>query len=56
MRKAKSPGRRRYVSAIGAAIFLLTALLATVGCGSSNDNGGGGGSGGKVDVVGYSTP
>ena len=56
MRKAISPGRRRYVSAIGAAIFLLTALLATVGCGSSNNNGGGGGSGGKVDVVGYSTP
>jgi len=25
-------------------------------CGSSNDNGSGGGSGGKVDVVGYSTP
>ncbi len=56
MRKAISPGRRRYASAIGAAIFLLTALLAAVGCGSSNDNGGGGGSGGKVDVVGYSTP
>jgi len=56
MRKPISPGRRRYASAIGAAIFLLTALLATVGCGSSNDNGGGGGSGGKVDVVGYSTP
>ncbi len=56
MRKAISPGRRHYVSAIGAAIFLLTALLAAVGCGSSNDNGGGGGSGGKVDVVGYSTP
>ncbi|MEK6252199.1 MAG: sulfate ABC transporter substrate-binding protein [Actinomycetota bacterium] len=53
MPKAISPGRRRYVSAIGAAIFLLTALLATVGCGSSNDNGGGG-SGGKVDVVAYS--
>jgi sulfate/thiosulfate transport system substrate-binding protein len=56
MPKAISPGRRPYVSAIGAAIFLLTALLATVGCGSSNDSGGGGGSGGKVDVVGYSTP
>ncbi len=56
MRKAISPGRRRYASAIGAAIFLLTALLATVGCGSSSDNGGGGGSGGNVDVVGYSTP
>ncbi|HEY8779178.1 MAG TPA: sulfate ABC transporter substrate-binding protein [Solirubrobacterales bacterium] len=56
MRKPISPGRRRYASAIGAAIFLLTALLATVGCGSSNDNGSGGGSGGKVDVVGYSTP
>jgi sulfate/thiosulfate-binding protein len=56
MPKAISPGRRRYVSATGAAIFLLTALLAAVGCGSSNDNGGGGGSGGKVDVVGYSTP
>jgi len=58
MRKPISPGRRRYASAIGAAIFLLTALLATVGCGSSNDNSGGSSSsgGGKVDVVGYSTP
>jgi sulfate/thiosulfate-binding protein len=56
MHKAISRSRRRYLSAIGAAIFLLTALLATVGCGSSNDNSGGGGSGGKVDVVGYSTP
>jgi sulfate/thiosulfate transport system substrate-binding protein len=58
MRKAVSPGRRRYVSAMGAAIFLLTVLVAAVGCGSSDDNGGssGGGGGGKIDLVGYSTP
>ena len=60
MRKEVSPGRRRYVSAMGAAIFLLTVLLVAVGCGSSDDNGGssggGGGGGGKIDLVGYSTP
>jgi sulfate/thiosulfate transport system substrate-binding protein len=51
MRKA-SPGRRRYVPAISAAILLLTVLLAAAGCGSSDDSS----SGGKVSVVGYSTP
>ena len=60
MRKeGPSASRRSIVARFGAAAVLLTALLATIGCGSSSDNGGGGsssGGGGKIDVVGYSTP
>ena len=57
MRKeGPSASRRSIVARFGAGAVLLTALLATIGCGSSSDSGSGGGSGGKVDVVGYSTP
>lgn len=47
----RSPGRRSALSAFGAAILLLASLFAAAGCGSSSSS-----SGGKVDVVGYSTP
>jgi sulfate/thiosulfate-binding protein len=47
--------RRRSLAAIGAAFVLLLSALALAACGSSSDSSGGG-SGGKVDVVGYSTP
>jgi sulfate/thiosulfate-binding protein len=57
MGKAVTRLPRRTMTVLGAAAFVLTVLLAAVGCGSSDDNGGGGsGGGGKVDVVGYSTP
>jgi sulfate/thiosulfate transport system substrate-binding protein len=52
MHKAFSPGRTRLFSATGLAALLLVGLLASAGCGSSSS----GSSGGKIDVVGYSTP
>jgi sulfate/thiosulfate transport system substrate-binding protein len=55
MGKAVTRLRRRTMTVLGPAIFVLTLLLATVGCGSSDDSGSSGG-GGKVEVVGYSTP
>ena len=52
--------RQRSLAAIGAAILLLLSSLALAACGGSDDeasgSSGSGGSGGKVDVVGYSTP
>jgi sulfate/thiosulfate transport system substrate-binding protein len=53
MPKASPPGRTRVLSSIGAAALLFIALLVTAGCGSSSSNAS---SGGKIDVVGYSTP
>jgi sulfate/thiosulfate transport system substrate-binding protein len=51
--------RRRSLAAIGAAFLLLISALAIAACGGSDDNASGSGSsssGGKVDIVGYSTP
>jgi sulfate/thiosulfate-binding protein len=48
---ALSP-RRRPLAAIGAALLLLFAAIAVSACGSSDSSSGGG----KLDIVGYSTP
>jgi sulfate/thiosulfate transport system substrate-binding protein len=57
MRHAEPPHRRRSVTAIGAALLIPTLLLAAAGCGGGDDGQATGASGGgKVDVVGYSTP
>jgi sulfate/thiosulfate transport system substrate-binding protein len=58
MRKAEPRHGRRSVTAIGTALCILTFLLAAAGCGGGDDGQGSGASdgGGKVDVVGYSTP
>jgi sulfate/thiosulfate transport system substrate-binding protein len=53
--KAAFGARRFPIAILGAAILLLSLAVAATGCGSS-DSSNGGGSGGKVDVVGYSTP
>ena len=54
MRTEASKPRRRPLVALGA-FLLLAAALFLGACGSSDDSSGGG-SGGKIDVVGYSTP
>lgn len=54
MRNARKVTRRRSVA--GLFIGLLALGLVVAGCGSSSDSGGSSGSGGKLDVVGYSTP
>jgi sulfate transport system substrate-binding protein len=58
MRNARKVTRRRSVTAVLlAAVFALAIVVG--GCGSSSDDSsssGGSGSGGKLDVVGYSTP
>jgi len=57
MGNARKDTRRRSVS-IGLLAALLALAIAVVGagCGSSDDSASGSSSGGKVDVVGYSTP
>jgi sulfate/thiosulfate transport system substrate-binding protein len=55
MRNARKVTRRRGVNAaLLAALFALAVVIA--GCGSSSDESSGSSSGGKLDVVGYSTP
>src|SRR5262245_23359724 len=55
MRNARKATRRRSVTvALPAALFALLVALIATGCGSSNDSSSS--SGGKLDVVGYSTP
>lgn len=68
MRNARNTRRRSVKAGFGAALLTLLIALFAVGCGggddssSSSDTGGGdtgsssGSSGGKLDVVGYSTP
>jgi sulfate transport system substrate-binding protein len=69
MRNARNTRRRSVKAGLGAALLTLLVALFAVGCGggddstsSSSDTGGtdtgssSGGSGGKLDVVGYSTP
>ena len=48
--------RRRSLAAIGASLLILLSGLVLAACGSSDDSSGSGGSGGKIEVVGYSTP
>jgi sulfate/thiosulfate transport system substrate-binding protein len=52
-----NPGKRRKTVGLGlaAALLALVAIVAT-GCGSSNDSSASSSGGGKLDVVGYSTP
>jgi sulfate transport system substrate-binding protein len=55
MRNARKVTRRRSVNAaLLAALFALAAVVA--GCGSSSNDSGSSSGGGKLDVVGYSTP
>jgi sulfate/thiosulfate transport system substrate-binding protein len=56
MRNARKATRRRGVTAaLPVALFALLVALIATGCGSSNDSDSSSG-GGKLDVVGYSTP
>jgi sulfate transport system substrate-binding protein len=56
MRNARKVTRRRGVkAALPGALFALLLALSVAGCGGS-DSSGSSGSGGKLDVVGYSTP
>jgi sulfate/thiosulfate transport system substrate-binding protein len=56
--KAVSSTRRSSIAALSGVFLLLSVVLALVGCGSSDDSASGSSDsgGGKVDVVGYSTP
>ncbi|HUC06513.1 MAG TPA: hypothetical protein VMR96_00340, partial [Solirubrobacterales bacterium] len=56
MRNARKVTRRRSVNVGLLAALLAIAALVVAGCGSSDDDSATGASGGKVDVVGYSTP
>src|ERR1044072_4421967 len=59
MRNARKVTRRRSVNAgLMAALFALVIAVVATGCGSSDDSSSWGGSsdGGKLSVVGYSTP
>src|SRR5512133_3655366 len=57
MRNAAFPARRLLPPALGGILVLLGVLL-VAGCGSGSDEatGAGDGGGGKIDVIGYSTP
>lgn len=56
MRNARKVTRRRSVNAGLLAALLAIAALVVAGCGGSDDDSATGASGGKLDVVGYSTP
>ncbi len=57
MRNARKVTRRRGVTAAPmAALFAVLIAVVVVGCGSSSDSGSDSSGGGKLDVVGYSTP
>jgi len=57
MRNARKVTRRRSVNVgLLAALFALAMAIVVAGCGSSDDSSATGSSGGKLDVVGYSTP
>ena len=56
MRNARKVTRRRSVNAALLAALFAIAALVVAGCGGSDDDSATGSSGGKLDVVGYSTP
>jgi sulfate/thiosulfate transport system substrate-binding protein len=57
MRNARRATRRRSVNVgLLAALFALAAAIVVAGCGGNDDSSATGSSGGKLDVVGYSTP
>jgi sulfate/thiosulfate transport system substrate-binding protein len=61
MRNARNSRRRSVKIGLSAALLALLIAVFAAGCGSSDDStsstsGGGSSSGGKLDVVGYSTP
>src|SRR5882757_616280 len=63
MRNARDTRRRSVKVGLTAALLTLLLALVAAGCGggsdtsgSSSDSGSSGGAGGKLDVVGYSTP
>jgi len=57
MRNARNETRRRSVTvALPAALFALLVGVVIAGCGSSSDSTSSSSGGGKLDVVGYSTP
>lgn len=56
MRNARKVTRRRSVNVGLLAALLAFAALVVAGCGGSDDDSATGASGGKLDVVGYSTP
>ena len=57
MRNARKVTRRRSVNVgLLAALFALATAILVAGCGGSDDDSATGSSGGKLDIVGYSTP
>src|SRR4051812_1507646 len=61
MRNARTTRRRSVTVGLAAALVTLLVSIIAVGCGSSSDSstgssGSSGSGGGKLDVVGYSTP
>lgn len=56
MRNARNTRRRSVNVGLPAALLALLLAVFAAGCGSSDDNATGSSSGGKLDVVGYSTP
>jgi sulfate/thiosulfate-binding protein len=56
MRNARNTRRRSVNVGLPAALLALLFAVFAAGCGSSDDNATGSSSGGKLDVVGYSTP
>ena len=56
MRKARKETRRSAKFGLLATALALTVAIAATGCGSSGTGSANGASGGKLDVVGYSTP
>jgi sulfate/thiosulfate transport system substrate-binding protein len=56
MRNARDTRRRSVKAGFPAALLVLLLAVFAVGCGGSDDDATGSSSGGKLDVVGYSTP
>lgn len=56
MRNARDTRRRSVKVGLPAALLVLLLAVFAVGCGGSDDDATGSSSGGKLDVVGYSTP
>src|SRR6476661_571325 len=56
MRNARNSRRRSVKIGLPAALLALLIAVFAAGCGSSDDSATGSSDGGKLDVVGYSTP